>query len=425
MSWRLLFCMPVLLVAACAGLPQRNAVAVGDAADRQIVIAIAQAPTVSAALLGAPELRHQRRRGYRAAPAVERVLQQLAREHALTRVDGWPIGSLEVYCEVYEVGPDASVESLLERLSRDSRVVIAQRMNLFETLASSYDDTYVDLQTAVVQLDLESAHRLATGRGATVAIVDSGVDARHPELRANIGFTIDLVGQTRRLRGGEIHGTAVAGVIAASANNAEGIVGIAPDVSIATFRACWAVEPDMPRARCSTFSLAKALEVALDLAPDVINMSLTGPHDPLLAQLLARIVERGIVVVTARPELEEFGNFPASQPGVLVARSPGSPRDARWPNSIAAPADEILTTVPAAEYAFLSGTSLAAAHVSGVIALLREQAPGIGVRQIAGLLRDTSISAAGEESVNACLALAKLAETVGCGPSYEFVSLSD
>jgi subtilisin family serine protease len=145
----------------------------------------------------------------------------------------------------------------------------------------------------------------------------------------------------------------------------------------------------------------------------------------LLAQLLARIVERGIVVVTARPELEDSGNFPASQAGVLVARSPGSSRDARWPNSIAAPADEILTTVPAAEYAFLSGTSLAAAHVSGVIALLLEQAPGIGVRQVAGLLRDTSISAAGEESVNACRALAKLAETVGCGPSYEFVSLSD
>ncbi|MDH3420795.1 MAG: S8 family serine peptidase [Gammaproteobacteria bacterium] len=425
MRWRVLCCLPVLLVAACAGLPQRNAVAVGDAANRQIVIAIAQAPTVSAALLGAPELRQQRRRGYRAAPAVERVLQQLAREHALTRVDGWPISSLEVYCEVYEVGPDVAVESLLDRLSRDSRVVIAQRVNLFETLASSYDDTYVDLQTAVVQLDLESAHQLATGRGATVAIIDSSIDARHPELRANVGFTADLVRHTPRPRSGEVHGTAVAGVIAAIANNAEGIVGIAPDVSIAALRACWAVEPGSPRARCSTFSLAKALEVALDLAPDVINMSLTGPHDPLLAQLLARIIERGIAVVTARPGPQDSGDFPASQAGVLVAQSPRSLRNARWPNSIGAPADEILTTVPAAEYAFLSGTSLAAAHVSGVIALLLETAPGIGVSQIAGLLRETSISAAGEESVNACRALAKLAETVGCRPSYEFVSLSD
>lgn len=425
MSWRVVCCLPLLLLVACTGLPQRNAATSQDSATRQIVIAIPQAPTVGVSLLGAPELRHQRRRGYRAAPAVERVLQQLAREHALTRVEGWPIRSLEVYCEVYEVGPGISVESLLEQLSRDSRIVIAQRMNLFETLASSYDDTYADLQTAIAQLDLESAHQVATGRGATIAVIDSSVDVRHPELRRNVEFSADLVGHAPSPRSGEVHGTAIAGVIAASANNAEGIVGIAPDVSIATLRACWAVEPGTAGARCSTFSLAKALEMAFDLAPDVINLSLTGPHDPLLAQLLVRIVERGIVVVTARPELEAAGDFPASHPGVLVAQSPGSPRNTRWPHSIVAPADEILTTAPAAEYAFLSGTSLAAAHVSGVVALLLEEAPGIETGQILSLLQETSGAASGNESVNACQALAKLTNTSTCRADDESVSLSD
>ena len=170
----------------------------------------------------------------------------------------------------------------------------------------------------------------------------------------------------------------------------------------------------VPGARCSTFSLAKALEMALDLAPDVINLSLTGPHDPLLAQLLARVIERGIVVVTARPALEASGEFPASQPGVFVAQSPESPHNPRWPYSVSAPSDEILTTAPAAEYAFLSGTSLAAAHVSGIVALLLEQAPGIEADQISSLLRDTSVAAFGKESVNACQALAKLTKTSAC-----------
>ena len=421
--WRVFCCIGALLAAACTSMPQHDSAAAEDAAERQIVIAVRQSRTEGIALLGAPELRYQRRRGYRAAPAVERVLQQLATEHALTRVEGWPIRSLEVYCEVYEVDRDVSVESLLERLSNDSRIVIAQRMNLFETLASRYDDTYVDLQTAVVQLDLESAHQMATGRGATIAVIDSRVDVRHPELRANVSFAADLVDRSPRPRDGEIHGTAVAGVIAASANNAEGIVGIAPDVSIATLRACWAVSPGMPGARCSTFSLAKALEMALSLEPDVINLSLTGPHDPLLAQLLERIVERGIVVVTARPEADAVGGFPASQAGVLVAQSSENPQSADWRYSIAAPSDEILTTAPAAQYVFLSGSSLAAAHVSGIVALLLEEAPEIGADEIASLLRDTSVAAAGKVSVNACLALAKLTAASVCQERYELVSL--
>ena len=73
MSWRLLCLMPLLIAAACTSLPQRNAAAVGEAATRQIVIAIPQAPTVGVALLGAPELRHQHRRGYRATPAIEAI----------------------------------------------------------------------------------------------------------------------------------------------------------------------------------------------------------------------------------------------------------------------------------------------------------------------------------------------------------------
>jgi len=88
-------------------------------------------------------------------------------------------------------------------------------------------------------------------------------------------------------------------------------------------------------------------------------------------------------------------------------------------------ADEIFTTAPAAEYAFLSGTSLAAAHISGIVALVLEKAPEFGAGQIASLLRDTSVAAAGEESVNACRALAKLTHTSTCRPGEALLSRAD
>ncbi len=111
----------------------------------------------------------------------------------------------------------------------------------------------------------------------------------------------NLVAEHPLARDGEIHGTAIAGIIASAVNNREGIIGVAPDVSIAALRACWAVVDDGLAAQCSSFSLAQALEVALGLQPNVINLSLAGPDDPLLSRLLDRAIERGIVVVTAHP----------------------------------------------------------------------------------------------------------------------------
>jgi len=429
MSWRAACCLvSFLAAAACTTLPERTAMPTGGAehAARRIVVAVPQESGTNAALLGAPEVRYQRRRGYSVSPGVERVLQQLAREYEFSRVDGWPIASLEVYCEVYELPPDAQVEPLLERLARDPRIAIAQPMNLFETLAGRYDDTYVDLQSAVLSMDVESAHQVATGRGVTVAVVDSGVDVRHPDLRDRVSVSSNLVDGSPMPRDGEIHGTAVAGIIASSANNAEGIVGIAPEASIATLRACWSSSEGRPKAICSTFSLAKALELALSLRPSVINLSLAGPSDPLLPQLLTRVLERGLVGVTGRPD-SLYGNagFPASLPGVLVVQQRETPRSGGWAHVLSAPGEEILTTVPSASYAFLSGGSLAAAHVSGVVALLLEKRPEMNATEITSLLRETATGATGPQSVNACHALAKLTGLTACAQDNRIVSLAD
>lgn len=410
----LLAAATVLLLAGCAS---SGFVAVdgGDTSPRQILVTVRQPATAAAGLTGAPNQLHLQRR-YGPSPSVDRILTQLAREHGLQRVDGWAIQSLDVYCEVYTVPEGQDVAELIEALRADPRVDLAQRMNTFSTQAGKYDDPYIDLQSAATLLEVEEAHTLATGRGVSIAIIDSAIDAGHPDLRGRVRVTRNLV-PGRPVGSGELHGTAIAGIIASVANNNEGIVGVAPDVDIAALRACWAVAAERLAARCSSFSLAQALEVAIALDPQVINLSVAGPQDPLLARLLDRVLDRGIVVVAAYPaEARQEHAFPSSHPRVIAAHSSATQVDSPSPFVLAAPADEVLTTTPGARYSFLTGNSLAAAHATGVVALLKERQPDLDVERIAAILSSTTSYSPGRASINACRAVSELTGTARCAP---------
>jgi hypothetical protein len=407
------FALIVLLSLAvgCAGIPAQRS---NRSETRRIVLTVSQPDTSAVGLLGAPGRRYLHRRDYSATPAVDRVLSQVAAQYRLKRIEGWPIASLQIYCEVLEVPDDALVGDLIERLSADPRIDLAQPMNTFHTLAGTYDDPYANLQPALEQLEIERAHEMATGKNVLVAVIDTAVDGSHPDLSGRVRITRNLVGPQRGRKHGELHGTAVAGIIASTVNNAEGIIGVAPDVVIAALRACWPDSENGQKAECSTFSLAQAFESALQLAPQIVNLSLAGPFDPLLARLLDAALDRGIVVVAAEPESPDPEQaFPAFHPRVIAAQSMSANGDdaSRW--LIAAPADEILTTIPDG-YGFLSGSSFAAAHVSGVVALLLERDPGLGAEEIAYLLDASSTRSMGLRSINACRALAQLSRTELC-----------
>jgi subtilisin family serine protease len=400
-------------LAGCASSPARDAAAHDPEGGRQILLTVHQDEDLALQLRGATSTRYLTRRGYGPSPAVERTLNQLAQEHDLTRIDGWLIASLDAYCEVFAVAPGIVIDDLLATLNEDPRVELAQRMNVFETQISVYDDPYADLQESVLDLEIALAHELATGRGVTVAVVDSGVDAKHPDLRGRVALSRDFVATPRGERG-EIHGTAIAGVIASQVNNSEGIVGVAPDARVVALRACWAVAPDVPTAHCSTFSLALALEAAMDFRAQVINMSLTGPFDELLGALLDEALERGITIVAAAPDSAATADaFPASHAGIIVAKA-ATGDTGLAPRTLQAPASEILTTTPNADYAFLSGNSLAAAHVTGVVALLLERAPTIEHAALLSLLKESTNDARRTKSISACRALAHLTGTGDC-----------
>lgn len=402
-----------LALGACTHLGPREPAPTspGSELSHQILVTVAQDRALTLGLIGDPGRRYLRRRGYGAAPDVDRIMDQLAREHAIRRVQGWPITVLDVYCEVFEADADRDIDSLLRALERDPRVDLAQRMNVFETQV--YNDAYADLQTSVARLDVEAAHRLATGRGVSVGIIDSQLDWRHPDMRGRVRLSRDFVG-THPLRADpEVHGTAVAGIIASIANNDEGIVGIAPDVELAGLRACWSVGGSAA-SRCSTLSLAQALEASLKLDLDVVNLSLAGPEDPLLAELLDTAIATGMIVVASARESGADIGFPASHTGVIAARSEVGPGPGTHRLLVSAPGREILTTVPGGGYAFLSGNSLAAAHVTGVVALMLERAPSTRVDDLVRLLTETTITDGAARSINACRAVARLTLDDSC-----------
>ena len=200
----------------------------------------------------------------------------------------------------------------------------------------------------------------------------------------------------------ERHGTGVTAVIGAARNNGIGIVGVAPEAEIAVYRACW--ERDDGVAYCNTLTLSRALEHMQRKPPDIVNLSLSGPADPLLARLLDRLLAAGTYVVTAfdegRPAAERF---PRPREGVFVAHSSvGAPEAPGAP--VYLPGQSILTAQPGHSYDFMSGHSFAAAHLSGVLALMLEANPRASYAALAQALNTSHKTRDGMLSVDACSA---------------------
>jgi len=164
---------------------------------------------------------------------------------------------------------------------------------------------------------------------------------------------------------------------------------------------------------CDSFTLAKALSHAVESGTDVINLSLSGPSDALLARLVELALKRGIVVVAAAPPTPQAG-FPTEIENVIRVGS-DQQLDAMGQllqSHMHAPGEEILVPVPGGGYDYASGSSLSAAHVTGIVALLVAKQPDLSRDDVNTLLVDSRVTAG--RSVNACRALARLLQRSGC-----------
>jgi subtilisin family serine protease len=250
-----------------------------------------------------------------------------------------------------------------------------QVFHVLGTTASPKPDPLYAVQPVATVWHLDELHAHATGKGVRVAIIDSGVDRDHPDLRGQVAVSRDFV--SGHGSPGEAHGTEVAGIIAAIGGNGLGIVGVAPQARLLALRACW--ENSHAAASCSSFTLAQALQFAIDARVQVLNLSLTGPPDRLLARLLDAALARGVSIVGAVDASAADGGFPASHPGVLAVD--GLTHIAPIA-AVRAPADGIPATRADGSWGLVSGTSFAAAQVSGLMALVRQESPRLDPAQL-------------------------------------------
>jgi type VII secretion-associated serine protease mycosin len=269
-------------------------------------------------------------------------------------------------------------------------------------------------QWALEAMHTQEAWQTTKGAGVTVAVLDTGVEADHPDLAGNVLPGKDLVrfGAEPGDRAWARHGTAMAGIIAGHGHgpgNADGVLGIAPEAKILPVRVILEDgDPSRAKARSTRGNaLAEGIRWAADHGADVINLSLgddsaSAHPEPTEDQAIQYALKKGVVVVASAGNGGEKGDhisYPAAYPGVIAAtavdragtRASFSTR--RWYATVSAPGVDVVIADPDRKYYEGWGTSAAAAFVSGAAALVKAAHPGLSPAQIKTLLEDTARNA--------------------------------
>lgn len=259
-------------------------------------------------------------------------------------------------------------------------------------------DQVRDEQWQLDELQATTAWRTSTGRGVTVAVIDSGVDGSHPDLVGQVLPGIDLVAPDGAAEPDPVgHGTTVAGLIAGRNDDKRGVVGLAPDARILPVRVL-----DEENRYDDAMIVAKGVRWAVDNGARVINLSLGGSGDsPALAAALDYAFARDVVVVACTGNLATSSTtkvwYPAREPGVVAVA--GLERDSAniWSGSITghatvltAPATALLGARPPDGYWRVQGTSFAAPLVAATAALVRARFPQMSAGDVVNRLLSTA-----------------------------------
>lgn len=334
---------------------------------------------VQAAATAAPHVAGEVLFTTNAPEATEAILKR----HRLTRLESVDLDLTGTTIIRARVARGGSAARTLRALRAEKTIVSSELNHLFSLQAEpamAAKGDLADVQYAPAKLRLAEAHAIAEGQSVLVAVIDSGIDGSHPELAGSL----DPASPARTI--GQ-HGTAIAAVIAAH----QRLVSAAPKVRILGFDSFTGREG--AAANGATLDILKSLDKAAKAGVRIVNLSFAGPEDTLLSAGLAAAEERGIVLIAAAgnggPKAPPA--YPAAHPAV-IAITATDPADKIYKSAnrgayvaLAAPGVDILTAAPKGEYTQLSGTSFAAAQVSGVAALLLERAPKLtpgGVRAV-------------------------------------------
>ena len=356
------FLSAVLCFVGCATVipADTNAVDFDDA-----IMIVIEDPRSERARRGASGPGYITRLPYDNDPALRRAAEAIANDYDLQILDQWPLRNLDVHCFVV-VRPSAE---LLKKIKSDPRIRWVQPFNYFTTQQSA-NPTLVPNDEGTVHLERFAREIPQRGEGVSIAVIDTSVDSSHPDLKQSRLRESNFAGQRGRPNAEE-HGTAVVGLIAAQSNQPSGLSALAHRADIDVLRACWQAKG--ASGRCNTLTLALALDAAIDLEPDIVNLSLTGQFDRVLQELVTILLSRGTLVVAAYDETRAPDErFPAPADGIVYAfgsAKPAAPEFVDFHNVIAAPR-QALTITPSAGYDLVSGHSIAAPQIAALAACL-------------------------------------------------------
>jgi subtilisin family serine protease len=320
----------------------------------------------------------------------------------------------------WRIAAGSSVPSMVAALQNQVIVANAQPNYLYalqdEVSQTRPGPAGDDAQYALRALHIQQAQQTATGKNVTVALIDSEIEASHPDLAGSIKKKFDALGGGGKPQS---HGTAMAGAIAAHGK----LLGIAPGAVVLAARA---FDDSQGGAKGTSFAIYKSLQWAADSGARVVNMSFVGPFDPDLRRMLAAAADKAIVLIAAGGNggPDSGPQYPASDANVIAVAATDS-KDGLFALdnrnqyiAVAAPGVEILSLAPDDAYQESTGSSIAAAHVSGIAALMLQIQPSLRPRDVRAILTNTAKPVvAGQNSsfeprlVNAYLAV-KSAETV-------------
>jgi subtilisin family serine protease len=244
-------------------------------------------------------------------------------------------------------------------------------------------------QYVVNKLRLDEAHKIATGNNVLVAVIDSAIDAKHPDLAGVIAEEFDAVGRAEK---GHSHGTGMVGAIVAH----QRLMGIAPGAKILAVRAFSSGTAQTPEA--TTKNILAGIEWAVRKGARVINMSFAGPYDPMVQLAMKNARAKGVVLIAASGNVGPKSPplYPAADPNVIAVTAVDEndklfDRAVRGPHlAVAAPGVDVLVPAPEETFQLTTGTSVAAAHVSGVAALLIERQPTASAATILEVLTSSA-----------------------------------
>ncbi len=314
---------------------------------------------------------------------------ELARRHRLERIGSQNFPLIGGTIGLFRVVDRRTVETASRELATDASVRSVQPNFRYVLQDQKVALTEGDpAQYALQKLRLPQAHALAHGANVTIAVIDSGIDVRHPELANAVVDSFDALGSRE---GPHVHGTGIAGAIVSHAR----LMGSAPAARILAIRAFGVAASG---AASTSFVILKGLDYAAAHGAQIVNMSFAGPKDGLIERGIAAAAAKGILMVAAAgnggPKSPPL--YPAANPNVMAVSATDA-QDRLFAASnrgshiaIAAPGVDIFLPAPNEKYQMTSGTSFSAAYVSGLAALMLERNPVLKPDQVRAILVKTA-----------------------------------